>query len=669
MNRDNLPWHPAPAAELDWDSGGTPISAGFGDVYFSRDGGPQESRHVFLSGSELPQRWLRAGAGCFTLAETGFGTGLNFLLTWQAWRELPLPRPRLHYLAVEKYPLTTADLERAHAAWPELAPLSRQLRRQYPELLPGQHRLVLEDGWLTLDLWWEDALDALQDLAGHRRHWVDAWYLDGFAPARNETMWQPPLFTAMALASRTGATVATFTAAGRVRRALSDAGFAMEKVPGFGRKRECLRGRLDRRPRAPQPAMTPWDLPSGAPVIADSALVIGGGLAGCHAAAALARRGLRVHLLERADIAAAGSGNDQGVLYTRLSRRHSPLGDFALLSFLYAADLYRRMFERRDLTAGEDGQLGGCLQQSADLEEMATLAPRLIGVPGLARVVDADTAEALLGVPQPGSGYWFPRSGWLHPPAVCRALLRNASIRVQEHCGEIRLARAGDGWQAMHGQAVLARAEVAVVAAGIGCTGFAALDWLPLQAIRGQTTRLPASADTAKLRATLCHEGYIAPARGGAHCIGASFGPGQRDDEMRPAEQRDNLRALAQAVPAWSAHLAGLAGAPLAGRVGYRCASSDYLPLAGPVPDRETFMQLFAPLRHNARQTLPRRGDYLPGLYLSTGHGSRGLCSTPLAAELIASQVAGEPPPLSRQLSRALAPARFLIRDLGRNRI
>jgi tRNA 5-methylaminomethyl-2-thiouridine biosynthesis bifunctional protein len=252
---------------------------------------------------------------------------------------------------------------------------------------------------------------------------------------------------------------------------------------------------------------------------------------------------------------------------------------------------------------------------------------------------------------------------------VCRALAAQEGIRVVEGCGEIAL-HGGDGeWRATAGGASLATASCVVVATGTGTTRLPLLDWLPLQSIRGQTTHLPASSETLKLRAALCHEGYIAPAREHMHCIGATFDLHDQDGTLRAGDHRANLASLAAALPGWRAQLEALDPAALAGRVGYRCASPDYLPLVGPVPDREAFLQTYAPLRRNARRVVAEPGTYLPGLYLSTAHGSRGLASAPLSAELLASQICGEPLPLSRRLTRALAPARFIIRDLSRHRI
>ncbi len=672
MQRSNAPWQPMPGPSLQWQDDGSPVSSAFTDVYYSRDNGLAEGRHVFLAGNELPARWETPGAERFVVAETGFGTGLNFLLTWQAWRSRAAGAGgpgRLHYLALEKFPLDVAQLRRAGAAWPELAPLLASLAAQYPLPLPGTHRALFDRGEVVLDLWWGDVTAVLEDLGHARTPLVDAWYLDGFAPARNPAMWHVSLWPAIAALSRPEATFATFTAAGAVRRGLGEAGFEVRKVPGFGRKREQLCGRLSVRPR-PVPARgTPWDIPAQAPDTPREVLIIGAGLAGCHTAAAFARRGIPVTLLDQGQVADGASGNAQGVLYTRLSHRHSSLTDFALSSFDFASRHYRADFADGVLRPQVDGALCGSFHQVTDTGELERMAPLLEALPALAQVVDAARASALLGVPQAGAGYWFPNSGWMSPPAICRQLLRHPLITLRENCGPVQLQRAGDAWQATSGGQLLARAPVAVVAAGIHCRELGPLDWLPLKAIRGQTTQLPPLPDLAGLRATLCHSGYIAPATGEGHCIGATFAPGDMDPQLRQRDQFHNLEQLAAALPAAQSSLAGLADSPLPGRTGWRCASPDYLPLVGPVPDREAFLCDYGALRDNARTAIPRAGRYVPGLYLNTGHGSRGLTSTPLAAELLASQLCAEPLPLEPELVRALAPARFLIRDLGRNRI
>ncbi|MEZ5571557.1 MAG: bifunctional tRNA (5-methylaminomethyl-2-thiouridine)(34)-methyltransferase MnmD/FAD-dependent 5-carboxymethylaminomethyl-2-thiouridine(34) oxidoreductase MnmC [Halioglobus sp.] len=670
MMQANSPWRPVQGAALHWNDSGAPVSDTFADVYYSQDNGLEESRHVFLLGNDLPRRWRDHDLPHFCVGELGFGTGLNFLLTWQAWREHTLPRPDLHYVSIEKHPLTREDLARALAQWPVLQTLAQPLLEAYPGLLPGQHRILFDEGRVRLDLWWEDAGAVLPDMASTEQALVDAWYLDGFAPARNESMWTPALLAAVAMLSRPQASCATFTAAGQVRRTLAEVGFHVTKVPGYGRKRESLRAVYTgtAATKASDKRM-PWDLPAAASARPDHVLVLGAGLAGCATAAALARRGVEVTIIEQGLVANAGSGNDQGVLYTRLSRKHSALVDFSLQAFQFAANSYGDMFRCGQLTTALDGELCGSFQQSDDTEELAALAVALHGVEALAQVLGADAANTLLGVEQPKAGLWYPRSGWLHPAAVCRALLADKRIALLENCGAVTLHRDNGQWYALADGKTIAHAPCAIAAMGTGTTALQPFQWLSLQSIRGQTTQLPSVAPFANLRAALCHEGYIAPVRGGRHCIGATFTLDVTDPAPLADDNLANITKLAAAVPAYKQALEALEPSALEGRVGFRCASPDYLPVVGPAPDFAGFLSEFAGLRKNAKRSTGLRGPYLPGLYINAAHGSRGLTSTPLAAEVLASMLCEEPLPISRDLSRALSPARFIIRDLTRNRI
>ncbi|MBA6411925.1 bifunctional tRNA (5-methylaminomethyl-2-thiouridine)(34)-methyltransferase MnmD/FAD-dependent 5-carboxymethylaminomethyl-2-thiouridine(34) oxidoreductase MnmC [Parahaliea sp. F7430] len=663
-------WQAMPRAELDWDAQGIPNSRQFEDIYYDRSNGLAESHYVFLQGNQLPDRWQHQRDDSFVIGETGFGSGLNFLMTWQAWLEQAEAPPRLHFLSMECFPLRRDELARALANWPQLARLSEQLIAQYPEPIPGVHRMTFEGGNVILDLWWAEANEALTDMLARQQPLVDAWYLDGFAPSRNSALWQESLLKQLGQLSKPGATLATFTAASAVRRGLQAAGFEMHKGPGFGRKRERLLGQLAQ-PAEPAPLLgTPWDIPASSGAIPSSAIVLGAGLAGTATAAALAKRGIHVTVLESAEVAGAASGNQQGILYTRLSRQHSPLADFSVLSFSHAAALYRALLASGELIAGRDGQLCGSFHLHRDNSELALLKELLTELPDLAEVLSADAASARLGVELASPGFWYPHSGWLSPPAICRHWLSQSKITLLEHCGQVTVSKHAGQWQARnHSGELLAEADCAVIACGHHSAAQSGLEWLPLQAIRGQTSSLPAGQPFEQLRAALCHDGYIAPARDGQHCIGATFNLNDSSQDLSIKDHQHNLQQLSQALPQWSAALEALNPATLEGRVGFRCASPDYLPLVGPVPKLDDFVAQFAALRRNAKRDIPACGIFEQGLYLNTGHGSRGLSSTPLAAELLASQICHEPLPMTRELARALAPARFLIRDLGRKRL
>lgn len=664
INRDNRHWAPCEEAEIDWTPAGTPRSLSYGDIYYSADNGLEESCYVFLEGNRIAER-LGQPQQVFRVGELGFGTGLNFLLTWRLFRERTAGTDiRLHYWSCERHPLRSSDLRSALEAWPTLEPLASQLMAIYPLPVPGQHRCVLDNGRVTLDLCWEDAQDALADLAESEIGYVDAWYLDGFAPSANTGMWHTDLWQSLSRASRPGATVSTFTAAGDVRRGLQAAGFAMHKRPGFGRKRESLHGSLVAPAQPAADTVTPWDRTGQPQRKASSVIVIGGGLAGCMTAAAFARRGIPVTLMERDTLAGRGSGNAQGVIYTRLSHRHSPLTDLSVLGYLYALRRYAAMFNEGSLHRGRDGDLCGCFQMEATPGQFDRMATALRRLPDLAEIIDVDTAAERCGFAPATGGLWLPGSGWLDPRAVCSTASQHKLISIVEGCGVISLACQDGGWQATPEYGDSRGADIVVIAAGIESASFPQLDWLPLRAVRGQTSTLPAARLPARPRAAFCHSGYLAPARNGEHCLGATFDPGDTALALRLDDHRFNLSTLAAAVPAWEQALAAVDIAALQGRAELRCASPDYLPMVGPAPEQRDFHQRYAALADNARRVIPQAGTYHPGLYVNTAHGSRGLTTTPLAAELVASLACAEPAPVSRQLLRALAPARFIIRDI-----
>jgi tRNA 5-methylaminomethyl-2-thiouridine biosynthesis bifunctional protein len=651
---------------LSQDGAGRPYSEHFSDAYYSADGGLAETQHVFLEGCAIAAQLRDPARQLLTVGELGFGTGLNFLATWQAFREHRRPGQRLHFWSVDRHPLSPDELASALGSWPELAALSTQLISDYPPRIRGQHRRSFDGGRVVLDLVWSDAADALAELTSHRRAFVDAWYLDGFSPARNPAMWEPALLARLARCSRAGARAASYSAAGAVRRALGDAGFAVRKRPGFGHKRECIEATLIHTPPAGAAPLTPWDQPRPPRPAADI-MVVGAGLAGAHAAAALARRGLQVTVLDREGIAEAASGNAQGVLFSRLSHQHSTLADFSLLAQGYAAGLYQQLFDEGRLLPGRDGDLEGCLQLPGPRADLRRLQAALAALPEHATLMEPDAAAAKLGVIPSRAGFWQPRSGWLSPPAVCRALLQHPAIRTLTHCGELRTGREGNRWLARdaHGKAH-ASADLLVVAAACDSPAvLPALAWLPLRVIRGQTTTLPADG-LSPLLAPLCHEGYVAPAVDGSHCIGATFSPGEHNSVERGADHRENLQALARALPDWREVLERRETQALAGRVALRTSTPDYLPMVGPVPAQEAFLACYGPLASDARRIIDQAPPLLEQCYLSTGFGSRGLSYAALAGELLASQILGEAPPVSRELQRAVSPARFLIRALVR---
>jgi tRNA 5-methylaminomethyl-2-thiouridine biosynthesis bifunctional protein len=663
INPTQTLWTPLAPLTLDW-RGDAPVARDSGDIFFSPEDGIAESQYVFLQGNRLSERWVAQAADQpFVVGEIGVGTGLNLCLTLAEWLTHRRPGTTLHYLGFERAPFRPEDMRRALGHWPELAPVLSALLARWPDALPGCHRRYFPEWGLTLDLWWADAADALEDLASHGRPWIDAWYLDGFAPSREPGPWQQQLYDAMAGLSRAGATFATFTAAGHVRRGLAASGFEVHKRPGFGSKRDALCGTI-KSTRAAAPAITPWDL-NPASHTPQRGLVIGAGLAGAHAAFALARRGVAVTVLEAASVAGGGSSNLQGVTYTRLSHQHNPLTDFSLAGFDFATDHYETLLRNGALTADKDIGLGGYVQLHEADDTLAHLSEVLSLAPEFAQVLSATELAALTGLTPRCSGIHYQRGGWLAPQAVCRALLAHPLISLQGECGPLSLSPDQGGlWRAIDAQGtVLAEANTAVIATAHAVLQQPELKWLPLTAIRGQTTHLPTPPQLAQLSVTLCDQGYLPPAREGLHCLGASFGPGDAGTDEREAEHAHNIDMMKTALPdldlptpdgGWQGHVA------------HRCNSNDYLPVAGPVPVLEAFNSRYERLRHDRKRVIDAPSPVLPGLAVLTSLGSRGLSAAPLAAEMVADQLMGTLPAVPRYLQRALSPARFAERALKR---
>ncbi len=654
---------PRPSAEpqhalLDWDERGQPLSRLFGDVYFSQDNGLAETRQVFLANNDLPARFAALAEGeQLVIGETGFGTGLNFLCAWQLFEQQAPVGARLHFVSVEKYPLSHADLRRALALWPELAPFAESLLAQYVALHPGFQRLLFGGGRIVLSLLIGDVLEMLPQLDAR----IHAWFLDGFAPAKNPQMWTPELFAELARLSAPQASIGTFTSTGHVRRSLNQAGFQMQRVPGLGKKWEVLKGRFSGTPAAPG---KPWFARPSIPAGARQALVIGAGLAGCATAASLAARGWQVSLLERhAGIAQEASGNPQGVLYLKLSAHGTALSRLIVSGFGYT----RRLLEQ--LHKGRDWDNCGVLQLAFDAKEAQRQAQLAAAFPSdLLVSLDRASAEEQAGIRLPAGGLFYPQAGWAHPPALCELLASQANIRLQLHQEALELRRDGKTWQAWSGERLLASAPVVVLATAAEIQRFPCSAELPLKRIRGQISRLPATAASRALTTVVCAEGYVAPPRLGEHTLGASFDFNSDDLTPSSADHAGNLALLQQisADLAERLHSAQLDPARLQGRAAFRCTSPDYLPIVGPLAERQAFAAAYAVLGKDARQVPDTPCPWLDGLYINSGHGSRGLITAPLSGELIAAWLNDEPLPVPRDVAEACHPNRFALRALIR---
>ncbi len=618
---------------------GTPMSSRYGDVYHSADSGPGQARHVFLGGNGLPARW--AGRASFTILEMGFGLGVNFLTTWEAWRRDAARPRRLHYVAIEKHPFLRDDLARLLAAYPELEGLARELVDRWPAPLPGTHRRVLAGDGISLTVVFDDVESALKRLDAR----ADAIYLDGFAPSRNPAMWSAPVLRAVARHAMPGATCATWSTARAVRDGLAEAGFLLELRPGFGHKREMLVGRHE--PRGGTHARQAAVAPRGE----RHAVVVGAGLAGTAAASSLASRGWRITIVDAAPEPASGASSlHAGSFHPLVARDDSLLARLSRAAFLHALDAWRGL-ERRGHAIAWDrcGVLQLARGHDGDVALRAAIDE--LGFPAsFVEHVDAATARARAGFGVDRPGAWFPEGGWARAPSIVRAQLDEAmASRFSAFTGSRRveaLARTPDGWRVSGGaDSTIAEAPVVVLANAADVARLSPLG-APIRSVRGQASYLPATALTAPKAVVIGH-GYMLPEIDGAVVVGSSYDVESAQAEPTVDSHEGNLARLAALAPAMRVDASAAA---LAGGVGFRAVVADRLPLVGPLPDPD------APWSGTDRVAVRE------GLYAIGAFASRGLVWSALAGEVLASRIDGEPLPIETDLAAAIDPARFVRR-------
>ena len=639
-------------ATIEWRDN-QPYSPDFDDIYYSIAGSRGEAEHVFLKSNNLTDRFQDDGQ--FIIAETGFGFGLNFILTLQAWQQHAKKDACLHYIGIEKHPVSPDDIRRLSKHWPDLVIYFDELLAVYPVPIAGHHTRSLLSGRVFLHFIFMDVLDALRD----DRFNVDAWYLDGFSPQKNTDLWSEQVFGLIAQNSKHNATLSTYTSAGSVKRGLVAAGFGINKVKGHGNKREMITAVLEN--KKPYRTKAPWfevvpHVPKN-----KTALVVGAGLAGLSVAWALTQRGWKVTIVDKCQgVARQASGNPAGLVLPRLSIDNKTDSMFYTSAFLYAISQLDRLQSLTDEQFWFKDGVYSLLEKEK--------AAKIISENGFpcefVNLISSDDVPKALS-DWSGDSVFFPEAGWAIPPKICTAIARAAVDRIEQVFAEVGdLARENNCWVAKdkNGE-VVASADIAIIAAGDEINTLGVTSWLPVFSARGQVTRVPANENSRDFTSAVSFDGYVTPVHNGEHITGASYSTGDNDKNLNAQHQRENIDRLNHYIP-------DLFMQPdrLEGRVGFRAVSEDRVPIVGAVPDRDAFLRLYMDLHHGRTSVYYEKGEYLQGLYVSAAHGSRGMCSCFLSAEIVACMVEGELLPVSKGVSDYINPARFIIRQLKRNR-
>jgi tRNA 5-methylaminomethyl-2-thiouridine biosynthesis bifunctional protein len=546
----------------------------FNDVYFSADGGVDETHHVFLAGNDLPNRWQ--GQPTFTIAELGFGTGLNLLCAWKLFEETSEPEQRLDFVSVEKYPLSKAQIREALLQWNDY--FGDRLDRfldVYPLRIPGPHKIYVTDK-VTLTLWIGDVADVMPEWNMQ----VDAWFLDGFTPSKNADMWSDSVFQNMARLSDEQTTYATFTAAGDVRRGLDKCGFSVETVKGFGNKRDMIQGVYQ----------------SGMPKVKRSVpkkiAIIGGGLAGCALAYLCHKRGIQVVIYEAGDSLASGaSGGRLGMINPQLMAKSSPQATYYGSAYAHALRVYAEM---DDVDFNIHGSTYLCLDDDKDRRFKGYIEN--LGWHG-----DHIHRE--------GMDLHYPDGASVSPRKLCHAMAQHAQVHLNTPVENFDDINADD----------------VILANGYSMASLLNED-LFIYPIRGQVSWVKPMDN---LNKNMCFGGYITPRTTEEfHVLGSTFERHETSVDVRDQGHQDNISRYndtSQGLPLTMDDVVG-------GWVGVRTATKGNFPIVG---------------------------ELIPRVYISTAHGSHGIVSSIMGAEIILAQLTGDVIPASRDVLKALSPKRF----------
>ena len=672
-------------AQLNWSDQSEPFSSQFNDVYFNNSQGQNESQYVFFEGNSLDQRWKEFAYQQFCIIETGFGSGLNFINTTNNFLNFQQTNKnkslqRLHFISFEQYPLTIEDLKRTLKNFPQFESLTEQLISQYPIPLIGCHRVSFNGGKIILDLWLGDINEQIDNLSDNRNGIADAWFLDGFNPSNNPEMWHLALFEKMFKLSKPKATLATFTAAGFVRRALTQAGFIIKKRKGYGKKREMLVGNVDSKINRASTS----DRNNIKNNIGNTQCnhlidvgIIGGGIAALCSALALVKRGNQVTIYcAESELGTGASGNLQGALYPLLNQQHDALSQLFANAYLYALNFYQTLNQQHPFSHQFNGlvQLAYDPSSSNKLQKInnANLPTQLL------HWVDAKTTNQLAGVSIDHPALYYPTGGWLSPRQLITSLTNclnefdNVTIYRKhqiENFSYDENSKSAKKWRlqrALKDTSNIAEStsllhETLIIAAGFDTLKFEQCRAVPLSAARGQVSHIKTTPELSSLKRTLCHEGYLTPSIDNEHCMGATFKRHDQDISYRETEQIDNHQKLKKCVvnKPWVESITLNDQAHIA----IRCTTRDHFPYVGELTDYEQ-------LKKDQKLGLKvnKNSIALPDVYLLTGLGSRGLCSAPLLGEMLASKINQESLPIAQHIDQKMKIPRQWISYMLKNK-
>ena len=643
--------------ELRWLDSDIPFSIEYNDRYFSEDNLIEECKHVFLDANDLPDRWITSADKKFVIAEIGFGFGLNFALTLELYDKHNI-ETQLHYIAFEKHPPTREQINRFYSKIPKLKTFCDVLCRVASPIVAGCHRVQFSKN-VILDLHLGDVQDSILNFQLDKSK-ISAWFIDGFAPKKNERMWCSLLCDEISRLSDFGTTLSSYSAAGSFRRKLEGSKFEVQKSPGYGRKRHMTRARMTAGDQPNRKHKSGHDF---------SVAIIGAGIAGCATAYSLAKRDIPVKLFESQRLKESEKSRISYLaLRPRLFNSISCEAEFFLQSYLYAVKQLDFSTHKSDIGWNKTGviQLDGALnkQTKVNHEDYCAIYPESV-----LRSLTRAQVNKLSKLDLSAGGLYFPDGGFVDTAKLCKFYLTSNYITKHFNTSIQSIAHEDDTWilYSKTGNEI-ARAEAIVIANGHSLTQFDQIENLPTSKNYGYTNWFHKKHKDNELNIVICGEKTIFP---------SDFH--HKNDHFVAATYEQSLSESSQA----KATLENLMGANCAFsnkdflihksteiEVGTRCGTPDRRPYIGRVPNLTNIISELGILKKNAKANFTVSDDcFWPNLFINAGHGSNGLSTGSLGAELISSMINEEPIPASKQQSDLICPSRIIIRELKRQKI
>lgn len=690
------------APKISFQQDGTPYSIQFDDIYFDSESGYQQSKHVFISANDISNR-IKQESDTFVIGETGFGTGLNFLLTLQMYHKLQheilnKKCAKLHFISVEKFPLTKKQLRKSLQALPQLSYFSDLLLAQYPTVACDDANgsasesksikdfsITFFDGQVTLKVIIDDAAQGLSNINSSKNGLMDAWYLDGFSPAKNPEMWSEALFEQIGRLSKPQASIATFTVAGFVKRHMQNAGFRTQKKAAIGNKHEMLTGIFQQNPKSNKGYQLRATITKPQQVS-----IIGGGIASACAALALTKQGIKVTLYCKDNSLAQGaSSNAIGALYPLLHQQADDISLFYQQAFWRAKEVYNSVIEQgfnfphQWCGLLEVAYKESLVKRQQKFTELGTWSTDLI------HGVDASTASELANVDLAYGGLFMPNAGWLSPQDGVKQIINAAKatgrLRIENNVLVTKIEQKQidkenndnntntntnnnqANWQLTTDKGEF-NASVLVVCGGAEAIHLDWINQLPFSSVQGQVTSMKTNENINQLSTVICHKGYLTPSHKNMHCIGATFNKNSTRTTAKPEEDQFNINMLSTCLPELTAKINWSTQDITNSKSRLRCMTPDHMPMVGAMPDIQQHIDTYPHLAKDKNWKYNQVAPVIDNLYVMMGFGARGLCSAPLAADILAADLCKTPYPVDNNMLFNLSPNRFVIRDIIRRK-